>query len=185
MDRDICLRTGEPEGSSAAYDCDLCSASGLGIRRRSATVRSARLLAGVLVPVALLALSGCDAGVAPRSPVRCIPQIVVNPPELSPGDLLVVTGRAVECELDFTDDRWFELDLSTVGGGGVALATQRVHAGPKGEFSAELRVPPDMPLGEAYVRVASGYDGGPCDDTGACADASSGFHVIAPAPATT
>lgn len=137
------------------------------------TLRS--LLTLVAVPLLLLGAVGCSAQ-SGEPGVRCLPALALDEDVVPPGAVLAVTGDSLTCELDFTEDRWLTLEVRHVLGGSPALVEQRVRAAEDGSFATELRLPADMSVGRAAVRVVSGYEA-PCDDNGSCIESEVEFRV--------
>ncbi|MBK4347471.1 hypothetical protein [Lacisediminihabitans changchengi] len=131
----------------------------------------------VLGAALLIALSGCSA---PQTETRCDPgALAATPNVVAPGETVTVTAAPVACAIEFTAGRRYTLDLGYVGDSGV-LWSGDVRVAADGSFSTVVRIPRDVPPGQAYLRVADGYQPS-CDDTGACVDDSVSIRVAAPA----
>jgi hypothetical protein len=140
--------------------------------RPSATV-PLRLIGAL---AALLALGGCTTGGSP-GPVgtaACVPLVRVEPAVVAPGGTVTVVVND-DCDRDAPDGGWVVV-AAPVGPG----EEDRVRVGVDGRlsegFSAEVRIPEDFPVGEAFAGIDA-WDFSACSDGASCASPIGGFRV--------
>jgi hypothetical protein len=130
----------------------------------------------MLAAALLLLVGGCSA---PPTENTCVPgALSASPTQVEAGGTVTVSAAPASCAIEFTDGRRFTLDLGSVGSSDV-LWTDEVPVAQDGTFSTVVHVPPHVPAGSAYVRVAGGYRFS-CDDTGSCADDSVSIQIAEP-----
>jgi hypothetical protein len=135
-----------------------------------------RLVAALIAAPALLLLTGC--GATPVAGDSCFPgRLSIADDSLTPGSVLHVMGEGADCRIEFTDEQEYRLVVIRPWEPDEYYVDMTVPVADDGSFTVTLELPPDMPSGEAYVRVTDGYRF-ECDDTGSCVDVGATFSVL-------
>jgi hypothetical protein len=127
--------------------------------------------------VTAMLVTGCASAVpaaSPEVPGRCVPLINVQPERPSPGDRIVVTAPGT-CRVAVPPDG---LEITAAPVGDLTSAVRlTVPLGTGEPFHAELQLPDDFPLGEAWAGIED-WDYSSCPDNASCAIPYGYFTVI-------
>ncbi|WP_396656809.1 hypothetical protein [Microbacterium sp.] len=122
-----------------------------------------------VLAVAALTLVACSFGGQ-----SCVHRLDIAPQSAAPGSMVTVS-TVDECDAEVPEGGWVLL-LAPAGSPEQGVRTT-VQATTGEGFTAELMVPVDMPIGEAFVAIDN-WDYADCEDPGAtCASASGDFVV--------
>jgi hypothetical protein len=157
---------------SAPSAADQACKSGWAYLGRMVAIARASAIAVVAL---VMALTGCS----PNSPTggvsggNCVPRVHIEPAIVHPGGPITVVSTD-KCNVKVPTGGW-NVVAGHIGDG-KALVREKSSGTFDGSFRAQLTLPGDFPLGDAYAGIKN-WDYSTCADSGSCASPQGVFKV--------